>query len=127
MHAEVPGFESRISWKNQSVPLGTGIYALPVEVMRRMEPTADQLDNAERPVRLPYIASYVRFPLDMLEEENDEIADLARREIHQFAWQMGARWIVDGGRGGLGGVSAAARMGRLLEIYQTVYDRHLSD
>ena len=133
VHAAVPdGFESRISWKNQSVPRGTGLYALPVEVMRRMEPTADQLDKfAGHDRYAPYIASYVRFPLVyMLEDENDEIADLAP-EINQFTQEMGAKWIVDGGieEDWDGYLQRLDSMGlpRLLEIYQTVYDRHLSD
>ena len=132
VHAEIPdGFESRISWKNQSVPRGMGIYALPVEVMRLMEPTADQLDKfAGNEQYAPYIASYVRFPLVyMLEEENDEIADLAP-EINQFTQEMGARWIVDGGieEDWEGYLQRLDSMGlpRLLEIYQKVYDRHLS-
>jgi len=133
VHAEVPdGFESRISWKNQSVPRGMGIYATPVEVMRLMEPTADQLDKfAGNEQYAPYIASYVRFPLVyMLEEENDEIADLAP-EINQFTQEMGAKWIVDGGieQDWEGYLQRLESMGlpRLLEIYQKVYDRHLSD
>ena len=133
VHAEIPdGFESRISWKNQSVPRGMGIYALPVEVMRLMEPTADQLDKfAGNEQYAPYIASYARFPLVyMLEEENDEIADLAP-EINQFTQEMGAKWIVDGGidEDWDGYLQRLDSMGlpRLLEIYQNVYDRHLSD
>ena len=61
---------------------------------------------------------------------NDEIADLAP-EINQFTQEMGAKWIVDGGieEDWEAYLQRLDSMGlpRLLEIYQKVYECHLSD
>lgn len=133
IHAEVPsGYESRLMWKNQSVPRGHGTYALPIEVYQMMEPTPDLLDKWEGgKLYGPYIESYRQFPaVYMLQEENDEIVDLAP-EIHQYSQEMGAKWIVEGGIEDEWEAykERLDRMGlpRLIGIYQAVYDRFLSN
>lgn len=133
MHADVPaGYDDRISWSNQFAPRGSSLVALPVDVFTLMEPTADLMDKfAGFKQYEPYIEDYILFPLVYtLESENDEIVDL-KPEISQYVQEMGAKWIVDGGiesdwQAYLQTLENM-RLPRLVEIYQTIYDRQLSE